>query len=292
MNNIDYQKFTGVFSLLLTPFRSNKEIDWDVYEQYVNWQLSFQPAGLFAVCGSSEMKWLTLEERLELARRAVELAGTTPVVATANLEPNLDDHPEELRRMIETGVSGVVLVPPNGMGEDQHQLYAYMARMADLADCPVILYEWPLVHPYHIEPEIYGELVASHGVLGLKDTTCTLEGIKHKVKVAPDSIVYQANTSYLLESVSLGVKGVMAIVSAASGETVIDFWNAAVRGESEASALHNRLVYLDALLRFSYPASAKYLASLQGVPIGMQCRADSQLTEEAKKAMDVWHGHS
>lgn len=292
MNSTDYQKFTGVFSLLLTPFRSNKEIDWDVYEQYVSWQLSFQPAGLFAVCGSSEMKWLTLEERLELARRAVNLAGNIPVVATANLEPNPDDHPDELRRMFETGVSGVVLVPPNGMGEDQSLLHGYMANMADLAGCPVILYEWPLVHPYRIEPEIFRQLVSSHGVLGLKDTTCTLEGIGQKVNASPDSIVYQANTPYLLESVSLGIKGVMAIVSAASGKTVIDFWNAAVREEPEASALHNKLVYLDALLRFSYPASAKYLASLQGIPIETHCRADSALTEEARKAMDVWHGHS
>lgn len=31
------------------------------------------------------MKWLTLDERLELARRAAARAGKTPVVATANL---------------------------------------------------------------------------------------------------------------------------------------------------------------------------------------------------------------
>ncbi len=59
--------FRGVFSLLLTPFLPDKTIDWTSYDRHVSWQIEQGPAGLFAVCGSSEMKWLDAEERLHRA---------------------------------------------------------------------------------------------------------------------------------------------------------------------------------------------------------------------------------
>lgn len=84
-------KFVGVFSLLLTPFNEDETIDWNAYRKYVEWHLSMDPQGLFAVCGTSEMKWLTLEERLKLAKIAVEISNGKPVVATANVEKKLED---------------------------------------------------------------------------------------------------------------------------------------------------------------------------------------------------------
>lgn len=281
------KKFEGVFSLLLTPFHEDGSIDWEAYERYVEWQLSFRPQGLFAVCGSSEMKWLTLTERLELMRRAVKLAGNPPVVATGNLEaPELQQ--EELKQVMDTGLAGVVLVPPAGMGADQGKLADHLAELADIAECPVILYEWPLVEPYEIEPWVYSRLTDTSSVIGIKDTTCTMEGIMGKIEAAQDTIVYQANTPFMLEAIRQGAKGIMAIVSAAGAGSVLDFWRAASQGSAHAEKLHRELVYLDALLRFGYPSSAKMLAALQGVPMGSTVRSGGVITLEAKKAMEVW----
>lgn len=114
----------GVFALLLTPFRHDLAIDWSAYERYLAWQLQHHPDGLFAVCGSSEMKWLELDERLELARRAARASRGVPVVATANLDTDIARHRDEVARMADTGVAAVVLVPPDGMGEDPSRLEA------------------------------------------------------------------------------------------------------------------------------------------------------------------------
>ncbi|WFB55754.1 dihydrodipicolinate synthase family protein [Paenibacillus sp. BR1-192] len=281
------KKFEGVFALLLTPFHEDGSIDWPAYERYVEWQLSFEPQGLFAVCGSSEMKWLSLTERLELMKRTVKLAGKTPVVATGNLEvPAMQE--EELKQALGTGIHGVVLVPPPGMGKNQSKLAEHFGRLADIADRPVVLYEWPLVEPYEINPAVYAGLTEQGNVIGIKDTTCTLEGITAKIQAAPDSIVYQANTPFMLEAIRQGAKGMMAVVSAAGGRTVADFWKAASHGSSNAERLHREIVYLDALLRFGYPSSAKMLAALQGIPMGLSVRSGGFASLEAKKALEVW----
>jgi 4-hydroxy-tetrahydrodipicolinate synthase len=52
---------------MLTPFDVNGDVDHDALDALVDWYLSKGVAGLFAVCQSSEMFALSLEERTEIA---------------------------------------------------------------------------------------------------------------------------------------------------------------------------------------------------------------------------------
>lgn len=289
-NATERARFEGIMALLLTPFHDDLSIDWKAYEKYVDWQLQWDPHGFFAVCGSSEMKWLTLPERLELARLAVKHAGEKPVVATANLGPDMEQHADEVAQMVETGVSGVVLVPQPGLGHDPVALQEYYARLIDSSPVPVFLYEWPQVDPYLLDATIFASLVENHGLMGIKDTTCTPEGIKAKIDAAPDGIVYQANMPYLLDSVKEGARGMMAVTTAACADLAVAFWNCAMRGDySAAERYHYQLVTLDAVQRYGYPATAKYLAGLRGVEIGTACRWPIPFPKEAAKAIELWY---
>ncbi|MDF2649606.1 MAG: dihydrodipicolinate synthase family protein [Paenibacillus sp.] len=286
----DAQTLQGVFSLLLTPLGHNGEVDWSRYEQHVDWQLSMKPNGLFAVCGTSEMHCLSLEERIQLARMAVRRAGDTPVAATVNLNDNLETHLSEMKRMAETGIAAAVLVPPDGMGQDQSRLLEYYAEMAAASSIPVLLYEWPNRRNHLMDAETYKELVWKHGISGVKDTTCTLEGIGSKIKAAPESVVYQANMTYMLEAIELGARGIMAIVSAAAADLVIDLWQSAGTDESRAKELHVKLVFLNALLSGTHPMSTKYLAALRGSTMELYCRSHkTPLRADYKKALEVFH---
>ncbi len=282
-------RFEGVFALLLTPFLDNDEIDWNIYDRYVDWQLSHHPHGLFAVCGSGEMGALTLRERLDLAKRAVDRAGRVPVLATANMEADTEDHRQELLRMAETGVSGVILIVPDGMGRDQRRLADYFAQMAAISPVPVFLYECPIAAPRHIDPAIYGDLVRRNGICGIKDTTCTLEGITAKIKGAPDSIVYQANTPFMLEAIRQGAGGVMPITSTAAAQLVLELWELGLRGDPSADAVLEKLVSLDALLGKGFPTTAKLLVSLQGIPMNVRSRKGREMDSSAAQALRIWY---
>src|SRR5690606_21467896 len=130
--------------------------------------------------------------------------GDTPVLATANLDPDRSKHVDELRAMEETGVAAVVLVPPDGLGTDPAALEAHLGHLAETATLPAFLYEWPQVTPYLLAPDAFGRLVRHHGLRGIKDTTCAVEGITQKIQAAPEAIVYQANTPYLPEAIAAG----------------------------------------------------------------------------------------
>lgn len=280
----------GTASLLLTPFRGDGTIDWPAYRGYVEWHAAKGASSfIFAVCGTSEMKWLEADERLELARVAVELADGLPVVATANLGPDISLHADEVRAMEDTGLSGVVLVPPAVGAREQTWLLDYYMGLVSSASGPVLFYEWPQVDSYLMPLEVWRRLAEHERVLGIKDTTCELEGIRAKVKAAPRAMVYQANTPLALESARLGVQGMMAITSAACPDLVGAFWDEAVKGTPLAAQLHARLVFLDMVLRACHPVSSKYLAQLRGLPMGLGTRAPTALSNEMAAAIRVWH---
>ena len=279
-------RLEGVVSLLLTPFHDDGRIDWAAYDAYVDWQVAHRPHGLFAVCGSSEMKWLAPDERLELARRAVARAQGIPVVATANLEPDIAAHADEVRRMADEGVAAVVLVPPTQVSGDRLRYRQYLLDMAGLAPCPVILYEWPAVENYLMDAALFGE-IAPH-VAGIKDTTCTYAGIFAKQQVAGDAVVYQANTPFLLDALKLGVRGIMAITSTVAPALLLRFWQGFQAGE-DVRPLHRELVILDAMLGLGYPATAKYLLAQQGLPISTRTRSPVSLSPATQRALDAWN---
>ena len=276
----------GVISLLLTPFHPDRSIDWATYDTYVDWQLAQGPAGLFAVCGSSEMKWLDLEERLELARRAVARAGDVPVFATANLGPDPAEHAHEIALMAASGVTAVVLIPQPALAGDVARYADYLLRLVEGAPVPVLLYEWPQVDDYLLDIAVVSAV--AHAVSGIKDTTCTLEGIGGKLRVATDTVIYQANLPFLVDSLRMGARGVMAVVSTACADQLVRLWDSFRSGSGDLHRQHRELVMLDGLLRQAYPISAKYVVAQRGIPMGLTTRWPGPLAAETARALDVW----
>ena len=72
----------GEYPVMLTPFTDKNEVDYEALEKLVDWYIQNGVAGLFADCQSSEMFYLTLKERVEIAKAVKKFAaGRVPVVA-------------------------------------------------------------------------------------------------------------------------------------------------------------------------------------------------------------------
>ena len=224
------EEFRGVYSLLLTPFKEDKSIDYDVYAQYVEGQAAKGSHHLFSVCGSAEMTTLTPEERIKCAEIAVKHANGAEVVATANLEPTWKYQVEEVKRMEETGVDGLVLTT-KGMGDDDDKLVEYIRELASSTTLPVFLYEFPGFQPHLMSGKAYGELTKDGLIWGIKDTTCSLEKIKDKIANKGDSTIIQANMPYLFDSYVAGARGVMATPTSCGGAFFQRFHEAFVSGD-------------------------------------------------------------
>ena len=55
----------GVFPTMLTPFTDGNKIDYNGVEQILNWYSEKKTDGIFAICQSSEIFYLSFEERYD-----------------------------------------------------------------------------------------------------------------------------------------------------------------------------------------------------------------------------------
>ena len=258
---------TGIFSLMLTPYNDDKTIDWATYEEYCDWQVAQGVEHLFAVCGSSEMTALTLDERIKLAEITAKRKGDTTIVASANIEPSWFAQVEEVKRMSQTGVDGIVFTTKGFGGEfNEDRLVNYIGELCQHTDLPVFMYEFPGFQPHLISGEVYGKLVKECGIMGIKDTTCTMEGITPKIDAKGDSCIIQANMPFLFEAYKAGARGVMATPTACGGAFFQRFHEAFMSGDMAlAEQRYNEITLLDCAIDSGFNVSAKYLVQLQGV---------------------------
>lgn len=281
----------GVYSLLLTPFNEDRSINFDVYKKYVEWQSRQGAQHLFACCGSSEMTTLTLDERIELATLAVKHSNGVPVVATANIEPTWHGQIEEIKRMEQTGVEGLVFVT-KGYCDNNDRMFTYLSELAEHTTLPIILYEFPGMQPHLMDASVYGKLVETGKFYGIKDTTCLIEKIKEKIAVQGDSAVLQANIPYLMEAYEAGARGVIATPTSCGAYLFAKMYDEFfVQNDREAANLtHQQICVLDNAIDSGFCASAKYLVSLCGIDgFNWYTRGNHHLNPQRLKSIRVFY---
>lgn len=287
-----FNEFSGVYSLLITPFNEDRSIDYKAFEAYAEWQASLGAQHLFPVCGSSEMTELHMDERLKLASLTVKHANGIPVFATANLEPSWEAQVDEVKSMSQTGVDGLVFVT-KGYGANQERMYTYLCELACHTELPILLYEFPGFSPKVMEGETYGKLVKTGRFVGIKDTTCTLKQIKEKIAVQGDSNVLQANIPLLFDSYLAGARGVVATPTSCGAQLFVKMWDEFTKGEIEKARItHQHIILLDNAIDSGFCASAKYLVNLQGIKMNWFTRGTHNLSEARLRSIEVYHDYA
>ena len=93
----------GSWPVMLTPFTEDNKIDYDGLKELVDWYIKNGVSGMFAVCQSSEMFYLSLDERVKYAAKTVEFAaGRVPVIASGHYQTRLKDQITELNEIAKT----------------------------------------------------------------------------------------------------------------------------------------------------------------------------------------------
>lgn len=287
------EQYRGVYALLLTAFKEDKSVDFDAYAAYVEWQASNNPHYLFPVCGSSEMTLLTLDERIKIAETAVKHSNGVPCFATANIEPSWLAQVEEVKRMEQTGVKGLVFTT-KGYGDDDERIVTYLSELAEHTTLPVLLYEFPGFQPHKMSGKAYGELVKTGKFAGIKDTTCTMPTIKDKIAVQGDTAVMQANIPYLLEAYEAGARGVVATPTSCGAGLFRKMYDEFFVAEDfeAAKKTFGDIILLDNAIDSGFCASAKYLCRLQGVPMTYVTRNGSDLGPARLKSIRVFYDYA
>ncbi|MDR7125926.1 dihydrodipicolinate synthase family protein [Pseudotabrizicola sp. 4114] len=210
----------GIFPVVITPFQADNTIDWDGYARLIDWYIDNGSHGLFAVCQSSEMLFLSLKERVALAQFTVkQVAGRVPVVASGHISDSMADQKAELRAVADTGVDAVVLVT-NRLAAADEDSTQFRARMDDLlsalpSDLSLGLYECPAPYRRLLTDDEVSWCAQSGRFAFLKDVTCDLDHLKRRLALVKGTplAINNANAAIAWPAIQAGGHGFSGVMN-------------------------------------------------------------------------------
>lgn len=291
-----------ILTTMITPYKKDGSVDYETAVKYVDWYFENGLTGIFAVCQSSEIFYLTLEERVELNRRvyerAKELERTSgrkfTVVSSGHISDTLEEQAKELNAIYESGTDALILITNrldiHNEGDDVFIANAEKLLEQLPVDAKLGLYECP--HPYKrlVTPKILDWCLSTGRFYYMKDTCCDAEVMAQRSQQLKGSSfkLLNANCQTLLESMQNGGDGYCGIMCnfhpklyAWLGENFEKQQEMAEKIQSVIGTFGFTEVGLP------YPLTAKYHMNLCGIPTEniARNRKNKELTEYAKSCM-------
>lgn len=261
--------YRGSWPVMLTPFTDNGRVDFESLDRLVDWYEEGGSAGLFAVCQSSEMFYLSREERIDIAKRVKKRARIPVIAAVLGFDDEADQQ-EEWERMADTGADALVLLtntlsgPEGGFPEFRENLDRALERLPDI---DLGLYECPVPFKRVVEDDEMAYVAATERFRFIKDTCCDIDRIKRRLSILKGSSLglYNAHSISLLESLQAGAAGFSGIMANFAPDLCAWLCRNWKRHPETAALVQNALAVCSQIEKQLYPANAKALLMEKGL---------------------------
>ena len=270
-----------IFTTMITPYKKTGEIDFDMAKRYVDWYFENGLTGIFAICQSSEIFYLTLEERIALNKvvygRAKELerihGRRFTVVSSGHISDTLEGQIEELNAIWSSGTDALILITnrldPNNEGDDVWIENCKKVISALPCDVKLGLYECPYPYKRLVSPKILDFCLSTGKFYYMKDTCCDAEEIRARCKQLEKSSfrLLNANAQTLLDSMRNGGSGYCGIMC--NFHPALYAWlGENYEKEPKVADLVQSVLGTFAFTEVGlpYPLTAKYSMTLCGLP--------------------------
>lgn len=264
---------------MITPFTEDNRVDFKAIKAMVEWYVQKGSNGIFAVCQSSEMFFLSEREKLDIAKAVKDAAaGRVKVIASGHTADELSKQIDELGRMAQTGVDAVVLVSnrlaKEHEGEDVFRRNAEKV-FTQLPEVTFGMYECPYPYRRLCTNDFLADCAAKERMVFLKDVSCANAILNERVGIVKGSqlSLFNANTSTLLDSLIAGYDGYNGVM--ANFHLDIYKWlYLNFRSQPKLAREVSDFLTVSGIVEMrTYPTCAKYHMNATGVPMALTTRS-------------------
>ncbi|MBQ8899197.1 MAG: dihydrodipicolinate synthase family protein [Clostridia bacterium] len=209
----------GVWPTMITPYTEDNRIDYAHVEKLVEWYIERGVAGIFAVCQSSEMFFLSDGEKAELASIIVkQVNGRVGVVASGHTADDIEHQIRQVNMMAETGADNIVLIPNRFAAENESDdvLIRNLDYVLENTDSSITFgcYECPYPYKRVLTPRVISHMADTGRFAFMKDTCCDAEKVKEKIEAGRGIVrVFNANCSQLYLTLKAGASGFSGVMA-------------------------------------------------------------------------------
>ena len=238
--------WTGVGTALVTPFKSNGDVDEVAFRRLARRQVD---AGIHFIvpCGTTgETPTLSPAERRRLVEISIEEAGTRALVLAGAGGYNTAEVIHAIEAFEKLGAHGILSVTPYYNRPTQEGLYQHYKAIAASTALPIILYNVPGRTGCNIEPATVIRLAAIDGIVGVKEASGNISQMAEIIRNVPsDFVVLSGDDAITLPIMSLGGRGIVSVISNEMPAEMVQMVEAAERNDyAAARAVHSRVMPL------------------------------------------------
>lgn len=286
----------GNFPAVVTPFTANGDIDEKLFAANIELLLSEGAHGV-VVSGSNGESWaLKGPERLALFRLARQVAGTEATVIGGTGSIPTGDVADLTIAARETGIDGVMIMPPYYCGASRREVIAHYQAVSDAASFPILVYNSPKSTGVDIVADFAAELAGIEWVVAIKQSTLDFTVLEQTVAACGDRIrVFTGHSAKRgLASVIAGAVGfVSSLDPHVLGREGISLFDLSMAGDHQAARkVQMRTLALDRGVGGvgSGPSVMKAAMNMLGRPGGVPRRplleASPAEKEEIRRVLD------
>jgi 4-hydroxy-tetrahydrodipicolinate synthase len=233
-------RWRGIYPAITTKFHADERFDAQGTARHIDFQIRNGIHGL-VTCGSlGEASTLTLEEKLEVTRVALEAsAGRVPVLANVS-----ETSTREALRFIERGnalgVDGYMVMPSVIYVADAREAMANVRAMAEAAQKPIMVYNNPIAYRVDLKPEHMLELADCEWIAAIKESCGDTRRITDLRNLLGDRYqLFLGVDDLAFEGLALGCDGLLAGVGCAFPRETVALYDLVKAGRyAEALALY------------------------------------------------------
>jgi 1-pyrroline-4-hydroxy-2-carboxylate deaminase len=215
----------GVYPALLTPFKEDDSIDFEMYKINLLAQIAAGVDGIILGGSLGEASSLTNEEKTALLHFSKELLPPNfPVII--NIAEQTTKAAIELAKASEkNGADGLMLLPPMRYKSDDRETVTYFKAVAAATNLPIMIYNNPVDYKILVTLDMFEELIPFTNIQAVKESTRDVSNVtrmynrfgnRFKVLCGVDTLAF--------EELCLGADGwVAGLVDAFPCETVAIF---------------------------------------------------------------------
>jgi dihydrodipicolinate synthase/N-acetylneuraminate lyase len=282
---------TGILLPTTTPFDPDGHISGtDIASNIKDW--SARGVIGFVVLGSTGER-VHLDEREYLEVIEVSRAATDSVLIVGAGQQSTVNTIKEIKNAARAGAEAVLVITPYFYRPaiTQETLVNYYTAVADAVPAPVLLYSMPPLTGIKIEPETVARLSEHPNIIGVKDSSNDVAGLRRTVELCPsDFAVMTGNGTVLLDALRAGATGGILAVGCVVPEVCVEIFRAFGAGK-DAEKLQEELTPLAAAVTTKYGIgglkAALDFAGYRGGAVRAPLRApDEEARAEIKSVLD------
>src|SRR2546427_4634547 len=203
----------GSYTPLVTPFRDGK-VDFDKYAEMIERQVRKGSHGVVVNGTTAEPSSLTIEERCELVKVAVDtVARRIPVVAASGSQ-SLAETIELTKRAEKAGADALLVVTPYYIKPPQSGLVEYFVEVGKGTDLPLMIYHIPGRAAVSVTPTTVARIAERlPHLIGIKHAVNDLEFVTDILtRLGPEFRVFCGLEALSLPMLVVGAGGLMNAV--------------------------------------------------------------------------------